>query len=61
MSGNREFVLEDSFDRSNGKSVFHANAVLAQISQEVQEPGRKSSQMDNFCPYPAIFINSFLH
>jgi hypothetical protein len=31
-------VLEDSFDGSKGKPVFHVNAVLAQISPEVQNP-----------------------
>jgi hypothetical protein len=29
-------MLEDSFDGSNGKPVFHANAVLAQIPKDVQ-------------------------
>jgi hypothetical protein len=42
MGGNRELVLEDSFNGSNGKSVFHANAALAQTPQEVQELWRKA-------------------
>jgi hypothetical protein len=57
--GNREFMWEDFFNGPNGKPVFHANAVLAQISYEVQAPGKKSGRMDNFCPYPATFSNYF--
>ncbi len=42
MSRNREPLLEDSFNRPDGKSFFHANAVLAQSSREVQNPPRRA-------------------
>jgi hypothetical protein len=50
MSGNREFVFEDFFNRSNGKSVFHANAVLAQFSYKVQELANKQEERTSRLP-----------
>ena len=57
-------MLEDSFDRSNGKPIFHANAVLAQISREVHTPPSSRDCVAREClrreatPLPFSFIEA---
>jgi hypothetical protein len=45
-------VLEDFFDGSDGKPVFHAKAVLAQISRKVQNPLTPRPSPGEFDPGP---------